>query len=173
MLKNFDKEKYEQFVANIDHHGIELKSFYADTTSYENVRHLSKDKILMKAFSQPIQILYFNKKDSLISVQANCYAKGGLTNLNWNTDNRFNQFVPKSAINVKSAELTLSDFSRCYPNNLISSDKKYTVIIYWTLMLEKISRSAIKMTIDNIRQFHKEKEVTIYLINNDKSFIQK
>ncbi len=171
MLKKFDKEKYKQFVFGINHNDIKLQSFYADTASYNKIRNLSKDKELIKTLSQPIQILYFNEKDTLVSVQANCYAKGGLGNLNWNTDNRFDQFIPKTAMNVNSARLTLSDFSTYYPND-ISSDKKYTVIIYWTLMLEKISKSAMETVINNIHRFHKENEVMIYLINNDKSFIQ-
>lgn len=171
-LKKFDKEKCEQFVSTIDKKNIKFFSYYADTNSYNCVRKIPISNGVKKDFSQPIQIIYFNN-DSLVSFHANCYAKGSASNLNWNIDNRFNQFIPKTAIDIDSAKFSIKDFSKCYPNQLIVKEKKVTVIIYWTLMLEKISKTAIETVINNIQNNKVENDVVVYLINNDQSFIEK
>lgn len=171
-LQKFDKKKCEKFVSSIDKKNIKFISYYADTNSYKCVRKMPISDKVKKDFSQPIQIIYFNN-DSLVSFHANCYARGSVSNLNWNTDNRFNQFIPKSAVALDSAKFTIKDFSKCYPNQVIEKEKKTTVIIYWTLMLEKISKTAIETVISNIQNNNVENDVVIYLINNDQSFIEK
>jgi len=171
-LKKFDKEKYNHFITSIEHTGIEIKSFYADTTSYLQIRNLTKNPVVKKTLSQPVQILYFDKNEKLTSIQANCYAKGGLGHLNWNTNGRFNYFIPTSAINIKKEYLSIKDFTACYPNKDFELNKDYTIIIYWSLILKKISKDAISTVINNIRKFNKSDDVIIYLVNNDKSLIR-
>lgn len=171
-LTKFDEEKIKAFVNTIDKGSIEMQSIYGDSISYTCSRNLVQSKTLKNGLSQPIQILYFDDTDSLVSLHANCYAKGSLTSLNWNTDNRFSQFVPESAVSLDSAKFTFTDVSQCYKQNYkLSSTKKYTVVICWSLMLEKVSKDAIKTVIDNIKQFEKQNDVAIVLVNNDRSFL--
>lgn len=169
-LKKFDQKKCEKFIASIDKKGIKTYALYADTNSYNCVRKIPPGKKLRKDFSQPVQILYFDG-DSLVSFHANCYAQGSISNLDWNVNNRFNRFTPVSAIPMDSARFTISDFARCYTEQKPAKEKRYTVIIYWSLMLEKISKTAIRTVIDNIVQFNKTEETVIFLVNNDQSFI--
>jgi hypothetical protein len=126
--------------------------------------------------SQPIQILYFDSTGRLISFHANCYAKGNLSGLDWNYDGRFEQFVPKSAIKLDSVYFSLNLIKDCLKTeingNFKNSKLKYTVVIFWTLMFETLSKKAIDLAIKNISQFGKQEEVAIYLINNDKAFLE-
>lgn len=169
-LKKFDKEKCEKFISSIDKKGIKTYSFYADTNSYQCIRRIPLSKKIRKDFSQPVQIIYFNE-DSLVSFHANCYAQGKVSNIDWNVNGRFDRFIPLSAIPLDSARFSLNDFAKCYSGEKPVKEKKYTVIIYWSRMLEKISGTAITTVINNIIRFNKKEEVVIYLINNDQSFI--
>src|SRR5699024_3760469 len=98
--------------------------------SYIQIRNLTKDTVVKKAFSQPIQILYFDKNGKLTSFHANCYAKGGLGHLNWNTNGRFNHFIPISANNIVREGLFIQNFEGCYPRRKFRLNKDYTKIIY-------------------------------------------
>lgn len=170
-LRKFDRNACEKAVASIDTKGIEVKQFYADTAAYKCTRRMPVSKKVRKDFSQPVQILYF-RHDTLVSYHANCYAQGKPTQLNWNYAGRFEQFVPKSAIKLDSVPLQLSKFLNCNSNPLIVPKKKYTVVIYWTTMTEKISKDAIETVIDNINRFKANSESQILLINNDQAFVE-
>ena len=166
-LAGFDQEAYSAFVAGIK----EIDSFYSivsDTAQYKRVIALGKTPKAANDLGQPIQILYFQGNE-LKSFHANCYARGGLTNLNWNTANRFATFVPRTAVATDSLAVTLSEYSNIYPD-IALHQKEYTVLIFWTLMLGKISHSAIETVANNIQQAGKEKQTTVILINTDKYF---
>jgi len=97
------------------------------------------------------------------------FARGGLANLSWNTANRFATFVPHTAVATDSLAVTLSDYKHIYPD-IGWRQKEYTVLIFWTLMLRKISKSAMEVVANNIKQADREKETTVILINTDKYF---
>ncbi len=93
-IESFDESKYKQIVENIDFKNIVHYSTHQDSTAYECMRNeVATNPLQVKDMSQPIQLYYFNR-DSLISFQANCYARGGMSNLNWNTLGRFEVFPP-------------------------------------------------------------------------------
>ncbi|MCC7051352.1 MAG: hypothetical protein IT239_06210 [Bacteroidia bacterium] len=95
-------------------------------------------------------------------------------NLNWNTDNRFNFFPPKSAIDT-TLNMKYSDLVKIY-TGLQSSDikikKKYTVVFFWTNVLEKISCDAISQVYNNIDLNKMTDSIEVITFNNDNSFIE-
>ncbi|SUP53921.1 Uncharacterised protein [Weeksella virosa] len=89
--------------------------------------------------------------------------------LDWNTNNRFDTFIPQSAINPANFEIEWNHYSKKIPK--LNSDKKYKVLILWTLMLEKQSNEAINTVTQNLNKFNKQDSINLYLINIDKAFI--
>ena len=169
-LKGFDREKCEKFISDIDWKGLNHNSVFADSSSFRCASRIpSSSSGMRKSFGQPVQIMYF-RNDSLISFHVNCLARGGLFNLNWNTGNRFASFPPQSAASLDSVTISYRDLVQCYPELNQYKSGKYNVVIVWTLMLEKISRSAIKTVISNTIRFEEGQNVSICLINADKCF---
>jgi hypothetical protein len=146
---------------------LDLTHIVSDSSQYCLLNNYGMNSSLRKNLSQPIQLFYF-ENDSLKSYHVNCTAKGGLGNINWNTDNRFEQFIPKSAVKLDSLKLSLQNLQSIYA--AIKNDKKYTVIIFYTLMFKKIAKSGIKTVEKNVTLFNKNKESNIYIINTDKFY---
>ena len=85
----------------------------------------------------------------LRSYHINCTAKGGLSNLNWNTDQRFETFPPVSAVPITPQMQNLSKIRDIYG---INDDSEYLIVVFWTNMLPKISKSAIETVKTNLRE---------------------
>ncbi|MBI4648351.1 MAG: hypothetical protein HY738_17645 [Bacteroidia bacterium] len=168
-LDSFSEKDYKNFVSKIKIDGYnKIISNEVDFKKIINLGHTEKQK---NDFGQPIQILYF-EDNYLKSFHANCYAKGGITSIDWNTDMRFSSFLPNSAVNIDTLGIELMDYSNIYPEIHIKPNKRYTILIFWTLMLEKLSVSAINTVIENVNNFEKWEEIDIYIINTDKYFSQ-
>ncbi len=167
-IDSFDSDKHSVFVSKIKEH-IYCQAIVSDTSQYKKVINLGSDVKQKNNFGQPVQIIYF-EKNKMKSFHVNCFAKGKLSNINWNTENRFSYFLPKSAINIETISVNLSDYSKIYPAINSKSKKDYTVIIFWTFLLEKISLSAIETVVDNINKYDKINDIDMYLINTDKYF---
>ncbi len=162
-LKSFNEKEYNNFVTHLVEK-YDLSSIISDTIQYKNIIKQGRSSKEKNNLGQPVQILYFD--DNMIkSYHANCYAKGSLSNLNWNTEDRFSVFPPKSAILSDSLAINLEDYIDIYPNITIQKDKKYTIVIFWTQMLSKVSKAAIETVFFNIKKFKKEKETLVTLIN--------
>ena len=146
-IKRFDQQNYDNFIAKAK----EYTDFVAIVSTHDQYRqliNLGQDSVEKKDFGQPVQMLYFDN-GILASYHINCYAKGGVSNINWNTDNRFSSFIPQTAVKHSIGDKKLSDYTKIYPELASSSDKPYTILIFWTNMLPKISLSAIKTVADN------------------------
>ena len=168
MIKQFNEQNYLSFISKIREE-IDFSDIVSDSIQYTNVMNIVKNVKYKQYFGQPVQILFF-EKNKIKSFHVNCSAKGKLTNLNWNTEDRFLTFPPKSAINIDSLYIELEDYNKIYKGINLNSNKNYTVIIFWTFLLEKISYSAIQTVIENINNFDKLYDTNIYLINTDKYF---
>ena len=86
-IKRFDQQNYDNFIAKAK----EYTDFVAIVSTHDQYRqliNLGKDSVEKKDFGQPVQMLYF-ENGILASYHINCYAKGGVSNINWNKDNRF------------------------------------------------------------------------------------
>jgi len=172
-LKKFDEEGFNNFKNKFVNKSTITDFFISSKESFKVYSNTTKDYYNIKNKSQPIQILYF-ENDSLISFHANCYAKGTAKNLNWNTDNRFETFPPKSAVDA-NLNIRFSIIKNIYPqlnNTVIKNKKKYAVVFFWTNVLEKISHDAINQVYLNIEQHNMVDSVQIITLNNDNSFIE-
>lgn len=167
-LKDFNEKEYKDFISSLKEKN-NFFSIISDTNQYKNIIKLGRNPKEKNDFGQPVQILYF-ENNTIKSYHANCYVQGSLTNLNWNTDERFSAFIPKSAVPIDSLKINLNDYIKIYPNITSQKGEKYTVLIFWTLMLEKISNSAIETVFFNLKQFNKKSETSVILINSDKYF---
>ena len=146
--------------------GNDFTALVADTAQYRRTIHLGKMQEEKKCLSQPVQILYF-KHSELVSYHVNCYAKPKLGSLNWNTEDRFDVFVPKTAVALEDVHFTLEDFREIYP---IEPEKEYTILIFWIRMTERISKDAVKEVNKNLVKFEQKEHTAIFLINSDRFF---
>src|SRR5688572_8557856 len=131
-LENFRKEfnlpKEKTFRLDTNYIGF---LFSIDTSKYA-------DEI--QNHYQPLQAAYYNKTGNLISFHTNCYASAGIPDslvYDWNQQNAFRYFVPKTVAPVDSI-LPLSrhlSFVRTFDNKPIDttgfSEFDYTIIIHW------------------------------------------
>lgn len=168
LMKSFDQEKYDKaiYIFNSYYKDNHILSYIGKDSDFKEYSLL--DTTITNSLLQPIQILYF-EEDTLKSFHANCFAKSSITgNLNWNYDNKFDYFIPKSAISVENINISLSDIKRIYKIN--NSTPRITVVFVWTNFLGRSSITAFKQIVDNIKLFSGD-NVNIITINTDYSFI--
>ena len=136
-----------------------------DDEQFFAVSNLGADSMQMKDLYQPLKIMYFHG-DSLVSLHINCYCPPTLGfNLNWNYNHQFEVFPPRTSVPLDGYALKRSDMQAVFPE--IAGEKGYTVLVFWTNMLHKISKSEIKTVYKNLKKFGQLDEVDVYLINND------
>ena len=132
---------------------------------YFQVSQLGADSMQMKNLYQPLKIMYFHG-DSLVSFHINCYCPPtALFNLNWNFNNQFEDFPPATTVPLEGYTLTRRDLMNFFPE--IKGTADYTVLVFWTNMLNKISRSEIKTVYKNLKKFGRLNDVEVYLVNDD------
>ncbi|WMN11666.1 hypothetical protein QYS49_39205 [Marivirga salinae] len=167
-IDGVNEEEIHQFYAAIDFKGIQTDKVIIDSSAFQSLREHENDSI-KKDLSQPVQIHYFNNSD-LASFHANCYAKGSLKNLDWNYQNRFESFFPISAVEDLNTYPSLQRLNKMITDVDISSENEIVITVFWTRMLEDISRDAVNTVLANISEFNKEDEVRLILINTDSFF---
>ena len=169
-LKSFEQKKCDRFAKSIDRHTVSICPIIGDSVQFAAYRNLSSDSLWRDwRLVQPMQILYF-ANDSLVSFHRNCTARGKLFSLDWNYDNRFGQFPPKSADSLTGAGLTFQEISEIY--HLPANDQvPCHVVIFWTNMFRRISKDAVNTVLNNIEKFDMSEKCDIFLINNDKSYL--
>ena len=129
------------------------------------VSNLGADSMQMKNLYQPLKIMYFHG-ESLVSFHINCYCPPtALFNLNWNYRNQFDEFPPATTVPLDGYTVTRSQLMNIFPE--IKREKEYTVLVFWTNMLAKISRSEIKTVYKNLKKFGHLNDADIYLVNDD------
>ena len=132
------------------------------------VSSLGVDSMQMKDLYQPLKIMVFHG-DSLISFHINCKCPPtALFNLNWNYWHQFDVFPPTTTVPLDDYTVTRNQLMNIFPE--INGDSDYTVLVFWTNMLNKISRSEIKTVHKNLKKFGPSTgsgTVEVYLINDD------
>ena len=129
------------------------------------VSNLGADSMQMKDLYQPLKIMYFHG-DSLVSFHINCKCPPtALFNLNWNYWHQFDVFPPTTTVSLDGYTVTRSQLMDIFPE--IKGDSDYTVLVFWTNMLNKISRSEIKTVYKNLKKFGRLNDVEVCLINDD------
>ena len=167
-IKQFDQKDYDQMITSVLDRDFKINPIVSEYEQFDAYRTCIQDSLWQHQTAvQPVQILYF-KKDSLISYHINCTAKGGFSNLNWNTDQRFETFPPLSAVTITPQMQNLSKIRDIYG---IHDDSEYLIVVFWTNMLPKISKSAIETVKTNLRENGAVKKAAIVLINTDKFYV--
>lgn len=167
-LETFDEKQYSAFIAKIPN-TVPYSSIVGATAQFNDLMDSISDQTIRHLLYQPTQILYFDN-DSLVSFHNNCNAPMKGFNLNWNYENRFSCFPPHSVVSCDTIPIKLQTYQSIYPE--ITNDTRYTVIIFWSNMFPKVSRSAIKTTFKNIDKFGQKDNTSVFLINNDKFYIE-
>ncbi|ADR23243.1 hypothetical protein MATR_29080 [Marivirga tractuosa] len=167
-IDSINEEKINQFYNEFDFDGIQTSQVKIDSAVFQNLRE-HEDSTIKKDLGQPIQLHYFKDSD-LVSFHANCYAKRSLRNLNWNYEQRFESFLPISAVEDLECYPDLQRLNRMIADLDTSSEEDIVIAIFWTRMLEDISKDAINIVLRNIREFEKEEKIRLILINTDSFF---
>ena len=166
-IDKFEQKRCDDFAESVGRDNIALTALVSDSLQLVKYWNLFADTLWKKTAVQPVQILYFTG-DTLVSYHVNCYAKGGMTSLDWNTDNRFGQFPPKTAVPLANMKLRFSQIAELYG---VEAKKDLKIVVFWTNMLGKISKSAVNAALDNVEKHGKDKECETFIINTDKFFI--
>jgi hypothetical protein len=173
-INGYNAEQCEKFYKKLPK-DFEFTPLVCNETQFWQVSELGADSVQKKDLYQPLKIMYFHG-GSLVSFHINCYCPPTLGfNLNWNYKHQFDEFPPATTVPLEGYTLTLKDIQGVFPE--IKGEKDYTVLVFWTNMLHKISRSEIKTVYKNLKRFGMavpepvegplHSSVEIYLINND------
>jgi hypothetical protein len=167
-IQDFNEDNYEYYITKYKNYKY-FHFIVSDSTQYHKFINNGINNKQRNDLGQPVQILYFDSL-KIKSYHINCYAKGRFSNINWNTDNRFSSFIPQSALPLDSINISLNTLHEIY-KEINLKNKRYNIVIFWNLMFENISNSAIETVINNINEFNKNKDIDVYMINSDKFFL--
>ncbi len=165
-INGYDAVQCEKFYKKLPK-DFAFTPLVCDEKQFRQVSELGADSMQMKDLYQPLKIMYFHG-DSLVSFHINCYCPPTLGfNLNWNYDHQFDVFPPATTVPLEGYTVTRTQMQSVFPE--INGEAECTVLVYWTNMLYKISRSEIKTVYRNLKRFGPStgSRVEIYLINND------
>jgi len=155
--------------------GISEQNLFELDSNYLNyVYSKSKDvgNESIKYRTQPLQVMYYNDKNKLLSYHVNCLATG-FPKLNWNSDKQFDTFVPKSQAPTNQffpLEELVQYFNPISIKSLEMRNYNYVIIIFWNAFMEKQSKHLIKTVRNNIKLKNTEDKVKIIYVNNDNLF---
>ena len=163
-IHGYNAEQCEKFYRKLPNDFV-FTPLVCNEEQFRQVSNLGADSMQMKDLYQPLKIMYFHG-DELVSFHINCYCPPTLGfNLNWNFNHQFDEFPPRTSVPLDGYKVKLSEMQTVFPE--IKGEKGYTVLVFWTNMLHKISKSEIKTVYKNLKKFGQLDEVDVYLINND------
>ena len=163
-INGYDAEQCEKFYRKLPK-DFAFTPLVCDEEQFMQVSELGADSMQMKNLYQPLKIMYFHSSE-LVSFHVNCYCPPTLGfNLNWNYNHQFDEFPPTTSVPLDGYKVKLSEMQTVFPE--IKGEKGYTVLVFWTNMLHKISKSEIKTVYKNLKKFGQLEMVEVYLINND------
>ena len=136
-IKQFDPNEYNSVISSVLDENFRINHLISDSEQFDSYRRSVSDTNWQQKLSgQPIQVLYF-KGDTLVSYRANCFARGGLLNLDWNVNHRFERFPPTSALSLTHTMLSLPKIKKIYN---LTDNNEYLIIVFWNTMLSKVSK---------------------------------
>ncbi|MBO6023492.1 MAG: hypothetical protein J6P83_01395 [Bacteroidales bacterium] len=163
-IHGYDAEQCEKFYKKLPK-DFEFTPLVCNEKQFMQVSELGTDSMQMKNLYQPLKIMYFHG-DSLVSFHINCYCPPTLGfNLNWNFNHQFDEFPPATTVPLNGMTVTRSQMRTIFPE--IKGEADYTVLIFWTNMLHKVSKREIKTVYKNLKKFQQFNNTEVYLINND------
>ena len=163
-INGYDAEQCEKFYRKLPN-DFAFTPLVCNEEQFRQVSNLGADSMQMKDLYQPLKIMYFHG-DTLVSYHINCYCPPTLGfNLNWNFNHQFDEFPPTTSVPLDGYTVTRAKMQSVFPE--IKGDLGYTVLVFWTNMLHKISKSEIKTVYKNLKKFGHLNDAEVYLINND------
>lgn len=170
-LEVFSQKDYEESLVKLKEKYPERAQFLISTQeqfiSYSSLVEKDKQYILTK----PIQLLYF-KEDSLVSIHSSCNVPINYWTwkLDWNIDNRFEQFPPLSS--TSTLDIKLKQIQDVYGFRRENTSEN-TLIVFWSRMMEKQVFGALETVIYNKRLSNNEEKLNTIFINVDHAFLGK
>ena len=163
----------EEIIAYSDKFGIPANSsYYLDTAYLYDLLHFEKnDTILRNNLMQPLQIRFYHKTDTLLSLHLNCTA-GGFPNLKWNKRGQLDTIPPKFSVSIDTCMLFSKDLKYLIPiGDNHNTDKDYTttdynIILFWSVFMNRQSKILIREIQNYQRRFH-DKKISILYVNTD------
>ena len=163
-IHGYDAEQCEKFYKKPPKDFV-FTPLVCNEKQFMQVSSLSADSMQMKNLYQPLKIMYFHGNE-LVSFHVNCYCPPTLGfNLNWNYNRQFDEFPPTTSVPLDGYTVKLSDMQAVFPE--IKGEKNYTVLVFWTNMLHKVSKGEVKTVYKNLRRFCHLNDVDVYLVNVD------
>ncbi len=163
-INGYDAEQCEKFYRKLPN-DFAFTPLVCNEEQFRQVSNLGADSMQMKDLYQPLKIMYFHG-DTLVSYHINCYCPPTLGfNLNWNFNHQFDEFPPRTSVPLDGYALKRSDMQAVFPE--IAGEKDYTVLVFWTNMLHKVSKGEVKTVYKNLRRFCHLNDVDVYLVNVD------
>ncbi len=144
---------------------------YINFLKVNDTLHFREQK---KNHYQLIQAIYYGHNQFQEAWFINCYAPG-FPHLNWNIENKFATFPPKTAAPLDS----LVSFDRLiahaysFKNHIkhtVGKNEPYTVVFIWNRLLKKDSKRLHKILLANLKMC--PEPYRIIYINNDNLFAQ-
>lgn len=163
-INSYDAEQCEKFYKKLPK-DFDFTPLVCNDKQFMQVSSLGADSMQMKNLYQPLKIMYFHGNE-LVSFHVNCYCPPTLGfNLNWNYNHQFDEFPPTTSVPLDGYTVKLSDMQAVFPE--IKGEKNYTVLVFWTNMLYKVSKGEVKTVYKNLRRFCHLNDVEVYLVNVD------
>ena len=165
-IHGYDARQCEKFYKRLPK-DFDFTPVVCDDEQFFAVSNLGADSMQMKDLYQPLKIMYFHG-DSLVSYHINCYCPPMVFfNLKWNFKHQFDVFPPTTTVPLEGYTVTRSQMQSVFPE--IKGEKEYTVLVFWTNMLHKVSRAEIKTVYRNLKRFGTStgSGAEVYLINDD------
>jgi hypothetical protein len=154
---------------------IPLADSYELDTSYVaflRTRDTSKYKDQIKNHLQPLQALYYDNSNYLVSYHINCFA-GGFPNLRWDRNGLFASFPPRQQAPLDSLVALERHLKHLRPisqsNSLSTGGYDLVVIVYWSRFMGRQSKRLIRFVQENAR-IERDKRVKIIYANTDNLF---
>ena len=166
-IHGYDARQCEKFYKRLPK-DFDFTPVVCDDEQFFAVSNLGADSMQMKDLYQPLKIMVFHG-DTLVSLHINCYCPPTVFfNLKWNFKHQFDVFPPTTTVPLEGYTVMRSQMQSVFPE--IKGEKEYTVLVFWTNMLTKISRSEIKTVHKNLKKFGPSTgsgAVEVYLVNDD------
>jgi hypothetical protein len=151
------------------------KSYLLDSTYIQFVKKQDTSKYSSEINNhlQPLQALYFDENEKLISYHINCYA-GGFPNLEWNRNQVMDVFPPLQQAPVDSL-VSLALIRNCIRsvigNNKVDSTRfNNTVIVFWSRFMGRQTERFIQ-TVQQNASLSKGGIVNLIYVNTDNLYL--
>lgn len=125
-----------------------------------------------KDHTQPLQALYYNSTNELVSFYNNCYA-GGFPNLKWDRNGNMFTFPPQQQVPLDTLLPLQTQLRFIKPisqtKQLDLSQHDYVVLVFWNRFMGRQSKRLIRSVQHNCDRY-RGGSVKIVYVNNDNLF---